>query len=407
MATDLMSLFNTGGYDPVAEQRKQQALFQQQLAGATDPRSFIATVGSNLGGQLGGAAMRMFGPESEQEKQQKAVKQAMAESQGETDPVKRLRSVAERLRAMGMEGAALTVDKQADDFESKALTQKKTKFDLTEAERKRDLAIQDREKEAAQITEREAALKKNFPNMSPEEIKVHAATPEAYDRYASSQIDKTNTGTTLNLYASKLYGGKDYSQLSGAEKQKVADAVAKALYDKKSTTTDVKPPPERVISSHVAVSQDASDAQYNIEKADDLINKVKTGVAKYGLVTNIFGQASTLFGNSTESEIVKGDIQSFITESVNAILNMAKGPQTDKDAARAEKQILQNALANNDSKAIQAGLERLKKIHERALRNSKAAVDAYERQYPTLKPKQATGKATKRYNPATGKMETI
>ena len=406
MATDLMGLF-TGGYDPVAEQRKQQALFQQNLAGATDPRSFMATVGSNLGGQLGGAAMRMFGPESEQEKQQKAVKQAMAESQGETDPVKRLRSVAERLRAMGMEGAAITVDKQADDFESKALTQKKTKFDLTEAERKRDQAIQDREKEAAQITEREAALKKNFPNMSPEEIKVHAATPEAYDRYASSQIDKTNTGTTLNLYASKLYGGKDYSQLSGAEKQKVADAVAKALYAKQSkTTTDVKPPPEKVISSHVAASREASDSQYNIERSDDLINKVKTGVAKYGIITNMWGKVSTLFGNSTESELVKGDIESFVTESVNAILNMAKGPQTDEDARRAQKQI-QNALANNDSKAVQAGLERLKKIHERTLRNSKAAVDAYERQYPTLKPKQATGKATKRYNPTTGKMETI
>lgn len=157
MATDLMGLFS-GGYDPVAEQRKQQALFQQNLAGATDPRSFMATVGSNLGGQLGGAAMRMFGPESEQEKQQKAIKQALAEASGETDPVKKLRSVAERLRAMGMEGAAVKVDEQADAFEDRAVKREERQQKI-DTKAKRPQVIADRVKvlmEQYQMSEVEA-----------------------------------------------------------------------------------------------------------------------------------------------------------------------------------------------------------------------------------------------------------
>lgn len=208
-------------------------------------------------------------------------------------------------------------------------------------------------------------------------------------KVSEKPLDTSNVGSALRAAANELYG-VDFRDLKDPEQRKAAAKLAGERAQSKTDTA--KPPPEKVISSHVTALNEANDAQTNIDRADDLINKIETGVAKYGVITNLFGQASTLFGSSTESELVKGDIESYITESVNAILNLAKGPQTDKDAARAERTILQNALARNDSKTVQAGLKRLKKIHERALRNSKQEQEAYERQYPTLKQSKETSK---------------
>ena len=67
MATSILSLFGNE-VDPFAQ---QQQAFQQRLSQATDPRAFIATVGSNLGGQLGGIASNLLGGPSREQKIQK------------------------------------------------------------------------------------------------------------------------------------------------------------------------------------------------------------------------------------------------------------------------------------------------------------------------------------------------
>lgn len=170
MATDLMGLFKTSGYDPIAEQRKQQALFQQQLSGATDPRSFMATVGSNMGRQLGGAVTSMFGEKSEEEKQQEAIKKVLSETSG-TDPVERLRSVAERLRSMGMEGAAIKVDEQADAFEERSLKR-------TEREEK----IKEKKERPQIVAERAQVLMEQY-GMSEIEAKTIADNDTSWNSY--------------------------------------------------------------------------------------------------------------------------------------------------------------------------------------------------------------------------------
>ena len=185
MANDLMGLFNTTGYDPMKEQLKQQGLFQQQLAGATDPRSFIAAVGSNMGGQLGGAAMRMFGDKTEEEKQQEAIKKALAETTG-TDPVERLRSVAERLRAMGMEGAALKVDEQADAFEERSLKR---------SEREEKIKAK---KERPQIVADRVQVLMNKFNMSEVEAKTIADNDTSWNSY---------------IKPAKEYASSDYAKM--------------------------------------------------------------------------------------------------------------------------------------------------------------------------------------------------
>lgn len=68
----------TGEYDPYADSMKQQQAFQQRLSQATDPRAFIATVGSNLGGQLGMGAQRLLGGQTAEEKKAEEQKRILA-----------------------------------------------------------------------------------------------------------------------------------------------------------------------------------------------------------------------------------------------------------------------------------------------------------------------------------------
>ena len=72
MATDIYSML-TGGYDPRAEQMKQQQAFQQQLGQATTPQSFLAAVGSNMGNVLGQGVSSALGGPSKQQKIQRIM----------------------------------------------------------------------------------------------------------------------------------------------------------------------------------------------------------------------------------------------------------------------------------------------------------------------------------------------
>ena len=86
MATDIYSML-TGGYDPYEESRKREQAFQQRLGTATDPRSFIAAVGGNLGSQLGMGAQRLFGDQD-----QKAINDVMQQVNSIEDPIEQAKA---------------------------------------------------------------------------------------------------------------------------------------------------------------------------------------------------------------------------------------------------------------------------------------------------------------------------
>ena len=199
MATDIYGMLNAGS-NPYADQvNKQQQLFQQQLSQATDPRAFIAAVGGNMGAQLGMAVPRLFGAKSEEEKKAEAIKQVLAETKGETDPVKRLRSVAERLRNLGMEGAAMQVEDQANKYEDRALSAEDRKAAIQEREQRvtasqEEQARKDREEEAkkTKMTNRLKTLEKKFPEMD-EDQRVAIAEDDASWRTAINPPPKDKT----------------------------------------------------------------------------------------------------------------------------------------------------------------------------------------------------------------------
>ena len=83
MATSILSLFEDTPSGP-SDFERRQAAFQQTLSQATDPRAFVAAVGSNLGGQLGSIAgsgvKGLFGIRTPEEEKKALVKQILDEA---------------------------------------------------------------------------------------------------------------------------------------------------------------------------------------------------------------------------------------------------------------------------------------------------------------------------------------
>ena len=112
MASDIYSML-TGGYDPRAEQMKQQQAFQQQLGQATNPQAFIATVGSNLGSMLGQGIQKVAGVKDPREEKERLKKEAMAEVQASgvdlSDQVAVLKAIMQALQKRGLAAEAMAV----------------------------------------------------------------------------------------------------------------------------------------------------------------------------------------------------------------------------------------------------------------------------------------------------------
>jgi hypothetical protein len=121
MATDIYSML-TGGYDPRAEQMKQQQAFQQQLGQSTTPQSFIATVGSNMGNMLGQGVQKIAGVKDPREekaiKKRQALERVKARGVDTKDRAAFLNAVAQEFEAVGLTAEAL----QASEAASKLKT---------------------------------------------------------------------------------------------------------------------------------------------------------------------------------------------------------------------------------------------------------------------------------------------
>lgn len=181
----------------------------------------------------------------------------------------------------------------------------------------------------------------------------------------------------------------------------------------KQSSAQSKPLTAADIKEINKIKANVDTANNTIEQADTFISLIDDGKMQFGAGENALGVVRRLAGKSNESDLNKVEFEQFVTSSVNSILNLAKGPQTDQDAKRAEKQII-DALNKNDSKAVKRGLESLKKVWEGAKATDMSALELYSSERggkqlaPATEGKTPTApKATKRYNPATGQIESL
>lgn len=117
-----------------------------------------------------------------------------------------------------------------------------------------------------------------------------------------------------------------------------------------------------------------TDAEYGINEAKRFADMIDKGVVKFGAVENLATKARSFAGQSTPSDVAKSDLEKWITSSINAVLNQAKGVQAKDDAERAQRQIME-ALDKNDPKLVKNGIVRIQKLLENTKENATSGLE--------------------------------
>lgn len=117
--------------------------------------------------------------------------------------------------------------------------------------------------------------------------------------------------------------------------------------------------PANILNRKQTLVGDAGTFANTASRASQIASLIESGGLKLGPIENPLSEGKILTGNSDENAIRYSELKRFVTESVNAVLNIAKGPQTEGDARRAMKQIMDNL---NDPKNVANGLKNLNDI---------------------------------------------
>lgn len=443
MASDIYSML-TGGYDPRAEQMKQQQAFQQQLSQATNPQAFVATVGSNLGSMLGQGIQKIAGFKDPREEQASVIKKAMEETKGEVDPVKRLRSVAERLRNLGMEAAAMQVDDQANKYEDRALSaadreaarkEREQRIAASKAEQARKDALEAGKPKV--IAARIASLTKRYPDMSdvdkqaiaeddvsyrsyikkPEDLKPSdygkSLIEAGYDPQSQEYKDKMKQWTDAKLAAEMDKNTAALNQVKLLQAQ--ADLEAKRFKTEQEEKKQAKALQKARLTQMMGESHNKMITA-RIDSAIGLISKDTVGWKALLLKELPETKARAL---AKKLDVIKANI------GFDRLQQMRDASPTGGalgQVAVQELYALQNSIDALDQLQTGAELEEalnnIKRHYANFLRNQKASMDANEPLMGTpeaeaTRPSAGSSagggspKPTKRWNPATGKLEDV
>ena len=174
-----------------------------------------------------------------------------------------------------------------------------------------------------------------------------AAFREAMGLSKRSSADKLQA--SLQAEAEKRFPNDVQAQYTWIEEQKAAAAPLSASEREKLAG---------VAQANVTLDKSIADVTKYLADVDPKNPKVT-----FGLGSNTVGFVTGQSGYPTDNARQQGNIRSFITKAQNDILNLAKGTQTDKDALRAQLQIMGNMpLTSNE--AVEDALNRLKEIAE-------------------------------------------
>lgn len=134
----------------------------------------------------------------------------------------------------------------------------------------------------------------------------------------------------------------------------------------------VKNMPASMISANIADTAEIKRFGDNKSLLGGFISDIDSGKLPLGKGTNLKYEGEQAvsglniggvgFGSASPEAVRYFELKRAVTEQVNSILSLAKGPQTDQDAIRARDQILSNL---NDPKIVASGLRRLQEIFDR------------------------------------------
>lgn len=385
--------------DPALLQREQ--LLQEAKMSPQETINYMALKG---GKQLGQGIGSLFGVNTQDPMMKRAtLVRGLAQKYG-VDTAEGLDNIAQGLQQAGDFEAAMQIKGKADALRTSSAALAKTQAEAAKAQNVLSLDEKLRNE-----------LAKLSPDASEEDIMkvvtkygsadkvlatLQAAQAKKADREQRASLQTERLAQQAQIERDRIQSRQDLALLMNAIKQ--SQSQGKPL-----TAADLK--------EINKIKSNVDTANNTISQADNYIGLIDEGKMQFGAGENALGVVRRLAGKANESDLNKVEFEQFVTSSVNSILNLAKGPQTDQDAKRAEKQII-DALNKNDSAAVKRGLQNLKKVWKDAKDTDMSALELYssERQGKSFtpsteipKPSSQVPKATKRFNPTTGKIEEL
>lgn len=256
---------------------------------------------------------------------------------------------------------------------------------------------------------------------SPDKIMAVLQGAQARREAATARLEAAKTAADARIEAARLAGAtaKEIAQMRIDSSKELANIRAETSAEKAAAKKEAErnaPLPaslQKDESKDLEVVDAASAQQEALAPVISALTPDATGVRKLNLSPIKIAEYNTrnAVGNSTPESRAYANLKSSVDTAVNLQVSAEKGVQTDKDVLRFAKALIA-AYAGNDSQATLEALTKyndaIKKSAERtkerieSRRKSQNVRPYFEQQTP-----QEPKKPTKRWNPATGTLETI
>ena len=468
MASDIYSML-TGGYDPRAEQMKQQQAFQQQLGQATNPQAFIAAVGSNLGGMLGQGIEKIAGVKDPREEKEKLKKEAIAEVQASgvnmSDQVAVLKAIVTALQKRGLTAEAMMAQQEATKVAKQAFEVQ----GLEDAQKARTAVADILAKNPNATSQELYAAAAPFSSNPEAIIKAVAAKEEKAAAEAAAKAAKEKAAQDrleqirlqgqqqLDIAKQNAQARIDAATIAGASREQIAQMQAESRKEIAQMQIESREQSSQMMGQirlDIAKENNATRREIEAEKRNTGVlapSLQKEEGADLALVDNYEAMSAVLdtpvkaltpdakgvvslqldpasrasyaarnyVGRSTPESRAYADLQASVAQAVNIKTDAAKGVQTDKDVLRFANALIE-ASARNDVKATREALQKFQDAAKVAAEKTKVRINSrrqaqnvgvYFTDVATPEGTSPGGgvpkRATKRYNPATGKLEVI
>jgi hypothetical protein len=351
MATaDISGLF--GGVLTPEEQQMQMTEARAAQFAKLDPSQQLAFMGYKAGAGLGQGLAQAAGVDI----QDPAIKRAtmlrqMAQGLDVTT-TKGLEEYANRLQQAGFAGESAQLGQAIASRK-----QQEAQAALTTAKGKKELQAFEREDQLRE------ELAKLGPDATEKDILKIVSRYGPPDKILGSLQRSMDQQAKLEFTAEEKAKQREFELQRDRQRAEDKQQLATLVASLKQQGQNTKPLSSKDVDTVNTLTASVKDASIGIDEADKFTRLIDTNEMKFGAIENMLSTVRAAASKSNPSDVAKSDLEKWVTASINAVLNQAKGVQARDDAERAKKQVME-AIDKNDPKLVRNGIQRIKKLLE-------------------------------------------
>ena len=400
--------------EDVAAQRMAALDQQAQAFGRMSGREANRALGYKAGNLLGQGLFGVNDPQMERVRQ----RQQMSQGIDWNDPESLLQA-AQAANQAGDTQAAQALYSKAVEAQQAQATLRKTQAEANKV----TLSVAQEEKLRQELAALGPdATEQDMLNVvtrygSPDKIMAVLQGAQGRRETTAARVEAAKVASDARIEAARLAGAtaREIAQMRVDSSMEIArlradaageKAAAKAEADKNSP---LPPSLQKDEAKDLEVIDAATAQQEALAPVIAALTPDAKGVRQLtlGPLKNAEYNTRNAVGNSTPESRAYANLKSSVDTAVNLQVSAEKGVQTDKDVLRFAKALIA-AFAGNDTEAT---LEALKKYNDAVKTSAERTKGRLEsrRKSQNVRPyyEQTAPKPTKRYNPATGKVEAI